>query len=130
VHELSSFPNCKYDDQGGLYLSSARLDQAGIAIVECLELQLARLGFGEASRRHAVAAIADEFRLPIELVRRWIDEEHQKPPQQRLGPLEMLKRAHLDFCAWCDKELGYDVPISRWGARNYHPECLAKMLSH
>jgi hypothetical protein len=43
--------------------------------------------------------------------------------------LEMFKRANLDFCARCGGELGYDVPISNWGARTYHPECLTKMLS-
>jgi phage terminase large subunit-like protein len=50
LHELSTFPNSKYDDSGRLYFASARLDQASSAIVECLELQLARIGFGEASR--------------------------------------------------------------------------------
>jgi hypothetical protein len=34
---------------GGLYLTSARLDQASFAVVECLELQLPRVGPGEIS---------------------------------------------------------------------------------
>jgi hypothetical protein len=41
----------------------------------------------------------------------------------------MWKRAHMEFCPWCGEEIGYNVPISRWGGRNYHPECYTKMLS-
>jgi hypothetical protein len=48
-----------------------RLDQAGSAVVECLELQLARLDFSESiARGHAEAASSAQFRLPIELVQR------------------------------------------------------------
>ena len=53
---------------------------------------------------HADAAIADEFRLRIELVQRWIDEEQKKPPQYGLPVLEMLKRAYLEYCSGCGKD--------------------------
>ena len=49
------------------------------------------------------AAIADEFRLSIEQVQRWIDEEQKQPPQEGLAVLEMWKLAHLEFCARCGK---------------------------
>ena len=89
------------------------------------------------------AAIAEEFRLPLDLVRSWIDEEQRRPPQQALAVMEMLKHANLDFyarrclargCAGtlptadhpavylqaglvarCGGELGFDIPISSWG---------------
>jgi hypothetical protein len=78
---------------------------------------------------HTAAAIAEEFRLPLEQVHKWIDEE-KKPPQHGLAVLEMLKRANTEFCSFCGKELGFDIPISSWGNGKYHAECLTKMLSH
>jgi hypothetical protein len=78
---------------------------------------------------NAVAAIAAEFGVPMETVQRWIEEERKTPPQEGLAVLEMWKRAHLEFCPRCGKEIGYNVPISRCGGRDYHPECYTKMLS-
>ena len=65
----------------------------------------------------------------MEMVQGWIDEEPKTPPQEGLAALEMSKRAHLEFCHWCGRDLGYNVPIIRWGGRNYHRECYTKMLS-
>ncbi len=129
LHELSTFPNSKYDDQ--VDSTSQALDwikrasrSSNVLNYNWRELALERHHAG-----NAVAAIAAEFGVPMETVRRWIDEEQKTPPQEGLAVLEMLKRANLDFCARCGGELGYDVPISNWGARTYHPECLTKMLS-
>jgi predicted phage terminase large subunit-like protein len=129
LRELTTFPNSKYDDQ--VDSTSQALDwikraarSSNVLNYNWRELALERHHAG-----NAVAAIAAEFRLPMEQVQRWIDEEQKTPPQECLAVLEMWKRAHLEFCPRCGKELGYNVPISRWCDRNYHPECLTKMLS-
>jgi hypothetical protein len=59
--------------------SGHRLDQAGSAVVECPELQLATLDFSEASGGATRERRSPPNRLPIELVQRWIDEEQVKP---------------------------------------------------
>jgi predicted phage terminase large subunit-like protein len=129
LHELTTFPNSKYDDQ--VDSTSQALDwikrasrSSNVLNYNWRELALERHHAG-----NAVAAIAAEFRLPMEQVQRWIDEEQKTPPQEGLAVLEMWKRAHLEFCPRCGEEIGYNVPISRWGGRNYHPECYTKMLS-
>jgi predicted phage terminase large subunit-like protein len=129
LHELTTFPNSKYDDQ--VDSTSQALDwikrasrSSNVLNYNWRELALERHHAG-----NAVAAIAAEFRVPMEQVQRWIDEEQKTPPQEGLAVLEMWKRAHMEFCPWCGEEIGYNVPISRWGGRNYHPECYTKMLS-
>jgi predicted phage terminase large subunit-like protein len=129
LHELSTFPNSKYDDQ--VDSTSQALDwikrasqTSGFMNYINREIVLDRHRAG-----HTVVAIADELQLTIERVQGWIEEEQKRPWQQGVDVLEMWKRAHRELCAWCGKELGYDVPISRWGGRNYHPECLTKMIS-
>jgi predicted phage terminase large subunit-like protein len=122
LHELSTFPNSKYDDQ--VDSTSQALDwikraarSSNVLNYNWRELALERYHTG-----HTPAAIVEEFRLPLELVQKWIAEE-QKPPQHGLAVLEMLKRANLEFCSGCGKELGYDVPIIQWGGRKYHAAC-------
>jgi hypothetical protein len=68
-----------------------------------------------------VVAIAEQLRLPVERVQRWIAEEQQNPPQQGVAALEALKAALRKFCPKCGREIlgGY---ILR-GGREYHPEC-------
>jgi predicted phage terminase large subunit-like protein len=129
LHELSTFPNSKYDDQ--VDSTSQALDwiKRASRSSNVLNYNYRGLALERYRAGHMAAAIAEEFRLPLELIRRWIDEEQKKPPQQGLAALEMLKRANLEFCSLCGKELGFDIPISSWGGRKYHAECCAKMLS-
>jgi predicted phage terminase large subunit-like protein len=129
LRELTTFPYSKYDDQ--VDSTSQALDwikraarSSNVLNYNWRELALERHHAG-----NAVAAIAAEFGVPMEQVQRWIDEERKTPPQEGLAVLEMWKRAHLEFCPRCGKEIGYNVPISRWGGRDYHPECYTKMLS-
>ena len=129
LHELTTFPNSKYDDQ--VDSTSQALDwikrvsrSSNVLNYNWRELALERHHAG-----HAAAAIAAEFGVPMETVQRWIDEERKTPPQEGLAVMDMWKRAHLEYCPRCGKEIGYNVPISRWGGRDYHPECYTKMLS-
>jgi hypothetical protein len=129
LHELSTFPNSKYDDQ--VDSTSQALDwiKRALRSSNVLNYNFRELALERYHAGHTAAAIAEEFRLPLELVDKWIDEGQKAPPQHGLAVLEMLKGANLDFCSGCGKELGYDVPISRCGGRTYHPECLTKFLS-
>jgi predicted phage terminase large subunit-like protein len=129
LHELTTFPNSKYDDQ--VDSTSQALDwikraarSSNVLNYNWRELALERHHAG-----YADTAIAAEFGVPMETVQRWIDEERKTPPQEGLAVLEMWKQANLEFCARCGGELGYDIPISSWGNGKYHPECLTEMLS-
>ena len=116
LHELTTFPNSKYDDQ--VDSTSQALDwikrasrSSNVLNYNWRELALERHHAG-----HAVAAIAAEFRLPMEQVQRWIDEEQKTPPQEGLAVMEMWKRAHLEFCPRCGKETRIqcsDQPVGR-----------------
>jgi predicted phage terminase large subunit-like protein len=129
LHELSTFPNSKYDDQ--VDSTSQALDwiKGALRSSNVLNYNFRGLALERCRSGCMPAAIAEEFRLPLDLVRSWIDEEQRRPPQQALAVMEMLKHANLDFCARCGGELGYNIPISSWGNCKYHPECLRKMLS-
>jgi predicted phage terminase large subunit-like protein len=129
LHELSTFPNSKYDDQ--VDSTSQALDwiKRASRSSNVLNYNYRGLALERYRAGHMASAIAEEFRLPLELVRSWIDEEQRRPPQQGLAALEMLKRAHRESCSLCGKELGFDIPISSWGGRKYHAECCTKMLS-
>jgi predicted phage terminase large subunit-like protein len=129
LHELTTFPNSKYDDL--VDSTSQALDwikraarSSNVLNYNWRELALERHHAG-----YADTAIAAEFGVPMETVQRWIDEERKTPPQEGLAVLEMWKQANLEFCARCGGELGYDIPISSWGNGKYHPECLTEMLS-
>jgi hypothetical protein len=65
----SAFFRRTYDKPRGLWCRPRKLstlEQAGSEIVECLELQLARLALERYRAGDTALAIAEEFRLPIE----------------------------------------------------------------
>jgi predicted phage terminase large subunit-like protein len=129
LHELTTFPNSKYDDQVDSTSQALAWIKRVARSSNVLNYNWRELALERHHAGNAVAAIAAEFGVPMETVQRWIDEERKTPPQEGLAVLEMWKRAHLEFCPRCGKEIGYNVPISRWGGRDYHPECYTKMLS-
>ena len=129
LHELTTFPNSKYDDQVDSTSQALAWIKRVARSSNVLNYNWRELALERHHAGNAVAAIAAEFGVPMETVQRWIDEERKTPPQEGLAVLEMWKRAHLEFCPRCGKEIGYNVPISRWGGRNYHPECYTKTIS-
>jgi predicted phage terminase large subunit-like protein len=126
LHELSTFPNSKYDDQ--VDSTSQALDwikraaqSSNVLNYDWRELALERHHGG-----HAAAAIAAEFGVPMETVQRWMDEERKTPPQEGLAVLEMWRRANLEFCGRCGGELGFNIPNSSRGNDKYHVDCLKR----
>ena len=128
LHELTTFPNSKYDDQ--VDSTSQTLDwiKRASRSSNILNYNWRGLALERHHAGNAVAAIAAEFGVPMETVQRWIDEERKTPPQEGLAVLEMWRRANLEFCAQCGGERIQYSDQLLWDDK-YHVDCLKKMLS-
>jgi DNA-directed RNA polymerase specialized sigma24 family protein len=78
LHELSTFPNAKYDDQ--VDSTSQALDwiKRALRSSNVLNYNFRELALERYHSGHTAAAIAEEFRLPLEQVHKWIDEEKSR----------------------------------------------------
>jgi predicted phage terminase large subunit-like protein len=129
VHELTTFPKSKYDDQ--VDSTSQALDWVKRASrhSNVLHYNYREWVLERYHMRHSPVAIAEEFRLPLDLVQGWIDREQSRPPQTALAVLDMLKETTREFCSFCGRELEFDSPISTWCGLKYHAACHTKVLS-
>ena len=121
IHELSTFPNSKFDDQVDSTSQAldwikrtSRTDGVWTYIDKNMSLDRYRAG-------NTDVAIAEQLRLPVERVQRWIAEEQQHPPQHGVAALEALKAAFRAFCPKCGKEILGEYILR--GGRKYHPAC-------
>jgi predicted phage terminase large subunit-like protein len=125
LHELTTFPNAKFDDQADSTSQAlAWIKQAGseAGIITYYRLEGARhLHMGGLP----IAAAAGRFDLAPEQLQRWVDDHKRK--QSELVD-ERNRILYRNPCAKCGKDIGFNVSYLSSGALSYHQDCWRKSM--
>jgi hypothetical protein len=124
LHEITTFPNAKYDDQADstsqalAWIKQAPPEHAVSRYYRCQEvLSLHRQGF-------PIGAIAAKVPATIEEVKRWIDEGQQR----QTNVLEIDARRFSETCAGCGGEIPVNTPYMKEMDLVYHEKCLRRKM--
>ena len=124
LHEITTFPNAKYDDQADstsqalAWIKQAPPEHAVSRYYRCQEvLSLHRQGF-------PIGAIAAKVPATIEEVERWIDEGQQR----QTNVLEIDARRFSETCAGCGGEIPVNTPYMKEMDLVYHEKCLRRKM--
>ncbi len=120
LHELTTFPNAKFDDQADSTSQALGwIKQAGSedGVFKYYRLECARCFHEQGS---PVAAAAGGFDLEPEELQTWIDNYNDT----RNELMDEYNRIlHRKLCAKCGKDIGFNMPYVSSGALSYHQDC-------